>query len=68
MKDNSALNAERLRALLLEHDLDRPLTDMDLALRILDIESRLDGIREDMIAIDTALQDHGVDVRYSWEA
>lgn len=68
MKDYSALNAARLRTLLREHDLDRPLTDMDLAFRILDIESRLDGIREDMIAIDAALQDHGVDVRYSWEA
>ena len=41
---------------------------MDLALRILDIESRLDGIREDMIAVDTTLQDHGIEVHYSWEA
>ena len=42
MKDYSGLNAARLRTLLREHDLDHPLTDMDLALRILDIESRLD--------------------------
>lgn len=68
MKDYSGLNAARLRTLLREHDLDHPLTDMDLAFRILDIESRLDGIREDMIAVDTTLQDHGIEVRYSWEA
>lgn len=62
MKDYSGLNAARLRTLLREHDLDHPLTDMDLALRI------LDGIREDMIAVDTTLQDHGIEVHYSWEA
>ena len=68
MKDYSGLNAARLRTLLREHDLDHPLTDMDLALRILAIESRLDGIREDRIAVDTTLQDHGIEARYSWEA
>lgn len=56
----STVNRLRLRTMLKERGLDRPLDDHELALQLLDTELRLERTQETLDAIIDALQGHSI--------
>lgn len=55
MNDYATFSRARLKALLKEHGLDKPLDSNDLTLEMLDIELRLDGLDRRLAAAESEI-------------
>lgn len=60
MTDFTSMNRLRLKTMLKEHGLDRPLDEHELALQLLDTELRLERDEADIAALIDMLQGQGL--------
>lgn len=55
MNDYSAFNRDRLRTLLADHGLDKPLDEHELALQLLDSELRYEGLEKRVAYVESVI-------------